>query len=62
MTPPPSPPARRSSTATSKLNINTLPTRAAVLQWYLEMNAGGTPHADAEIERVRGLLAAEGDA
>lgn len=49
-------------TNTMKLNINTLPTRAAVLQWYLEMNAGGTPHADAEIERVRGLLAAEGDA
>lgn len=46
-------------TNTMKVNINTLPTRAAVLQWYLEMNAGGTPHADAEIERVRGLLRAE---
>ena len=39
--------------------INNLPTRAAVLKWYLEINAGGTPHSKSEIERVRGLLDSE---
>jgi hypothetical protein len=36
-----------------------LPTRADVLRYYLDMNAGGTPHAESEIERVRALLAKE---
>lgn len=35
-------------------------TRAAVLDLYLRLNRGGTPHTDAEIERVRALRAAEG--
>lgn len=35
------------------------PTRAEVLALYIRLNRGGTPHTDAEIERVRGLLAAE---
>lgn len=35
-----------------------LPTRADVLRYYLDMNAGGTPHSEAEISRVRVLLAA----
>ena len=39
--------------------INNLQKRADLLQWYLELNAGGTPHAPEEIERVRQLLAAE---
>lgn len=39
--------------------VNNLETRAAVLRWYLELNAGGTPHAPEEIERVRRLLAEE---
>ena len=33
------------------------PTRADVLRLYLRLNRGGTPHTDAEIERVRALLA-----
>jgi Protein of unknown function DUF262 len=40
-------------------NIARLPTRAAVLKWYLDFNAGGTPHSKKEIERVRELLAKE---
>lgn len=28
---------------------------ADVLKWYLEMNSGGTPHAQAEIDRVKAL-------
>lgn len=31
-------------------------TRKEVLQWYLELNSGGTPHTKEEIERVRNLL------
>lgn len=42
-----------------RFTVNNLPTRAAVLRWYLELNAGGTPHPDTEIVRVRALLAAE---
>ena len=33
--------------------------RAQTLRWYLALNRGGTPHTDAEIERVQDLLAAE---
>lgn len=40
---------------TMRMNVNSLPTRAAVLQWYVEMNAGGTPHSDEEIARVLAL-------
>jgi len=42
--------------------INDLSTRAEVLNWYLQINAGGTPHTKEEIERVRALLDAELDA
>lgn len=33
--------------------VNNLPTKKEVLQWYLEMNTGGTPHTTEEIDRVR---------
>lgn len=39
--------------------IFALRTRADVLRYYLAMNAGGTPHAESEIGRVRALLAKE---
>lgn len=42
-----------------KWRLFALPTRADVLRYYLSMNAGGTPHSAAEIERVRGLLKKE---
>lgn len=41
------------------VHVNTLQTRAEVLQWYLEMNSGGTPHTQSELDRVMGLLKAE---
>ena len=44
------------STAFFYINVNDLPTRAEVLQWYLEMNTGGTPHTPEEIQKVRELL------
>lgn len=34
-------------------------TRAQVLELYIRLNRGGTPHTDAEIERVRAMLASE---
>lgn len=39
--------------------VNTLKTRAEVLRWYLEMNAGGTPHSAEEIQRVTKLYEQE---
>lgn len=39
-----------------KINVNNLPTKKDVLQWYLEMNTGGTVHTSEEIDRVKKLL------
>ncbi|MGV2885919.1 DUF262 domain-containing protein [Paenibacillus taichungensis] len=39
--------------------VNDLQTREEVLQWYIEMNSGGTVHSDEEIERVKMLLEEE---
>lgn len=36
-------------------------TRADVLRMYIRLNRGGTPHTDAEIDRVRGLLSTESE-
>ena len=44
---------------TVRIHINDLPTKEEVLRWYLEMNAGGTPHSADEINRVNSLLAHE---
>lgn len=41
---------------TMKVNVNDLKTKAEVLRWYIEMNAGGTPHTNAEIECVKRIL------
>lgn len=42
-----------------KFTVNNLSTRAEVLRWYLEINTGGVVHTDAEIAKVRKLLAME---
>ena len=39
--------------------VNDLQTKAEVLQWYLDLNAGGVVHSDEEISRVRALLEKE---
>ena len=41
------------------LNVNDLQTRHEVLRWYLEMNTGGTPHTEPELDSVRALLREE---
>lgn len=38
------------------VNINELQTREEVLKWYIEMNEGGTPHSEKEINKVKILL------
>ena len=45
--------------ATFKFHVNDLPTYAAVLQWYLDLNEGGVAHTQDELEKVRALLRQE---
>lgn len=42
--------------ATFSIRINDLKTDKEVLQWYLDINTGGTPHTNDEIERVKKML------
>ena len=42
--------------STFLLNINDLKSKDKVLKWYIGMNAGGTPHSKAEIDRVKELF------
>lgn len=41
--------------------VNNLKSRREVLQWYIDMNTGGTPHPSSEIERVRALMEGKED-
>lgn len=43
--------------STIKLNVNDLKTEKEVLQWYVDMNTGGTIHTDDEIDRVKQMIA-----
>lgn len=38
------------------VNVNDLKTEKEVLQWYVDMNSGGTPHSEEEIERVKKMI------
>lgn len=40
-----------------KVFINDLSSNKEILQWYIDMNAGGTPHSQEEIDRVKKMLA-----
>lgn len=40
--------------------VNDLKTEKEVLTWYLEINAGGTPHTDDELNKVRRMLVEAG--
>ena len=42
-----------------KFYVNDLSTKKEVLQWYLDINTGGTDHTTEEIEKVRNLLREE---
>lgn len=39
-----------------RVAVHTFQDRTELLQHYLDINAGGTPHSESEIDRVRGLL------
>lgn len=47
---------RLANDATMILNVNNLKSEKEVLQWYIDMNAGGTPHTSKEIERVKQMI------
>lgn len=38
------------------VNINDLKTKKEVLKWYVEMNEGGTPHTEEEINKVKEMI------
>lgn len=46
----------RTLPATVSVNVNDLQTYKEVLQWYIDMNSGGTPHSETEIQRVKDIL------
>lgn len=37
-------------------HVNSLTNRHDVYRWYLELNEGGTPHTEAELDKVRKLM------
>ena len=41
-----------------RLNVymNYLESKKEIVEWYLDMNTGGTPHTDDEIKRVKNIL------
>lgn len=47
---------RLANDVTMILNVNNLKSEKEVLQWYIDMNAGGTPHTNEEIERVKQMI------
>ena len=38
------------------ININNLKTEKEVLQWYVDLNEGGTPHTSEEIDKVKQMI------
>lgn len=48
-----------SSTVRLRFHVNNLPTRREVLEWYLQINSGGTVHTEEELNRVAKLLEQE---
>lgn len=49
----------RRQTPNIRCGLVDLPDRKSVLEFYLQLNRGGTMHTDEEIDRVRALLAEE---
>lgn len=46
----------RITTANFRWHVNDLQTREECLQWYLDLNSGGTVHTEEELGRVRALI------
>lgn len=47
------------TTMSLRFSMLTIPTRKELLEYYLGLNAGGTPHSSEELDRVRTLLIQE---
>jgi len=45
--------------ASLRIHVHKLQTRAEVIRWYLDLNYAGTPHTEEERERVRRMLEEE---
>ncbi len=46
----------REVTTRISIRINDLQYEKDVLQWYIEMNEGGTPHTKEEIQKVKVMV------
>ena len=46
----------REVTTRISIRINDLQYEKDVLQWYIEMNEGGTPHTKEEIQKVKDMV------
>lgn len=46
----------RESETRFKVTINSLTRKKELYQWYIELNEGGTPHSQGELDRVREML------
>ena len=46
----------RLSTVDFIVHVNDLKTDKEVLQWYIDLNAGGTPHTESEISKVKDMI------
>lgn len=44
-----------------KININSLQTKKEVLEWYVQMNTGGTLHTNNEIQKVQDMIKEQGN-
>lgn len=47
---------RLSSDSSIRININDLEDDKEILQWYVDLNEGGTPHSKEEIDRVKNMI------
>lgn len=46
----------RDASTRFQVYINGLTIKKDELRWYIELNEGGTPHTEEEINRVKGML------
>jgi hypothetical protein len=46
----------RSSQCDFIFNVNDLKTEKEVLEWYLSMNSGGTPHSQEDLDKVKNMI------
>ncbi len=50
------PAQERPSTAQFYFTVASVQSRKELLEWYLKLNSGGTPHSQADLDKVKALL------